>query len=152
TATTGFGIIEEEQKRSYRVHDYGVISTPSDHSDSYRLYTIRKNTSELITYYKPDIVAVEKLYFFRNATTVITVAQARGVVLLAAEEQSVQIYEFTPLQIKQALTGYGKSPKQQMQQMVQHTLKLGSIPKPDDAADGLAVALCCAQSNLHLFQ
>lgn len=151
TATTGFGVIEETKKLAYSVHDYGVISTPPEHTDSYRLYTIRKNTVELITRFQPDIVAVERLYFFRNATTVITVAQARGVVLLAAEEQGAHIYEFTPLQIKQALTGYGKAPKQQMQQMVQHTLKLSSIPKPDDAADGLAVALCCAQSNLQQF-
>lgn len=150
TATTGFGVIEEKSKFSYAVHDFGTISTPPEHTDSQRLHTIHSNTAEIIANYNPDCIAIEKLYFFRNTTTVITVAQARGVVLLAGEQHGADIHEFTPLQIKQALTGYGKAPKEQMKQMVQHTLKLPSLPKPDDAADGLAVALCRAQSNVEL--
>ncbi len=148
TATTGFGVIEEVTKQRYIVHDFGTVKTPPNETDAERLYTIRSNVSELIRYFQPSTVAIEKLYFFRNTTTVITVAQARGVLLLAAQEHGTDIYEFTPLEIKQALTGYGKAPKEQMQQMVQHTLGLSSRPRPDDAADGLAVALCCAQSNL----
>jgi crossover junction endodeoxyribonuclease RuvC len=97
-------------------------------------------------------MAVEKLFFFRNTTTIITVAQARGVILLNAELHQLSLFEFTPLQIKQAITGYGKAPKAQMQAMVTQTLGLSSVPKPDDAADGLAVALCCQSSLAYLLQ
>ena len=152
TATTGFGIIDTSLSRISNVVDYGVITTEAHLSDSKRLAIIDESLKEIIATHKPNIIAVEKLFFFRNTTTVITVAQARGVILLNAELHNLQLFEFTPLQIKQAITGYGKAPKAQMQQMVATILGLKSIPKPDDAADGLAVALCCQSSLGYLLK
>jgi crossover junction endodeoxyribonuclease RuvC len=152
TATTGFGIIDTSISKVSQVVDYGVITTEAHLSDSKRLAIIDESLKKLINTYKPNIIAVEKLFFFRNTTTIITVAQARGVVLLNAELHNLQLFEFTPLQIKQAITGYGKAPKSQMQQMVATILGLQSIPKPDDAADGLAVALCCQSSLGYLLK
>jgi len=152
TATTGFGIIDTSISKVSQVVDYGVITTEAHLSDSRRLSIIDESLKQLISTYKPNILAVEKLFFFRNTTTIITVAQARGVVLLNAELHNLQLFEFTPLQIKQAITGYGKAPKSQMQQMVATILGLQSIPKPDDAADGLAVALCCQSSLGYLLK
>jgi crossover junction endodeoxyribonuclease RuvC len=152
TATTGFGIIDTSISKVSQVVDYGVITTEANLSDSKRLSIIDESLKQLISTYKPNIMAVEKLFFFRNTTTIITVAQARGVVLLNAELHNLQLFEFTPLQIKQAITGYGKAPKSQMQQMVATILGLQSIPKPDDAADGLAVALCCQSSLGYLLK
>lgn len=152
TATTGFGIIDTSISKVSQVVDYGVITTEAHLSDSKRLSIIDESLKQLISTYKPNIIAVEKLFFFRNTTTIITVAQARGVVLLNAELHNLQLFEFTPLQIKQAITGYGKAPKSQMQQMVATILGLQSIPKPDDAADGLAVALCCQSSLGYLLK
>ena len=152
TATTGFGIIDTSISKVSQVVDYGVITTEAHLSDSRRLSIIDESLKQLISTYKPNILAVEKLFFFRNTTTIITVAQARGVVLLNAELHKLQLFEFTPLQIKQAITGYGKAPKSQMQQMVATILGLQSIPKPDDAADGLAVALCCQSSLGYLLK
>lgn len=152
TATTGFGIIDTSLSRVSNVVDYGVITTESHLSDSKRLAIIDESLKEIIATHKPNIIAVEKLFFFRNTTTVITVAQARGVILLNAELHNLQLFEFTPLQIKQAITGYGKAPKAQIQQMVATILGLKSIPKPDDAADGLAVALCCQSSLGYLLK
>ncbi len=152
TATTGFGIIDTSLSRVSNIVDYGVITTEAHLSDSKRLAIIDESLKEIIATHKPNIMAVEKLFFFRNTTTVITVAQARGVILLNAELHKLQLFEFTPLQIKQAITGYGKAPKAQMQQMVATILGLKSIPKPDDAADGLAVALCCQSSLGYLLK
>ena len=152
TATTGFGIIDATTSRIIETVDYGVISTPPELSDSKRLDILHQSLTQLITTYQPTIMAVEKLFFFRNTTTIITVAQARGVILLNAELHHLSLFEFTPLQIKQAITGYGKAPKAQMQAMVTQTLGLSSVPKPDDAADGLAVALCCQSSLAYLLQ
>lgn len=152
TATTGFGIIDTSLSKVKSVVDYGVITTSAELSDAKRLAIIDSSLKELITEHKPDILAVEKLFFFRNTTTIITVAQSRGVVLLNAELHNLLLFEFTPLQIKQAITGYGKAPKAQMQQMVATILGLKSIPKPDDAADGLAVALCCQSSLGYLLK
>jgi crossover junction endodeoxyribonuclease RuvC len=152
TATTGFGIIDTSISKVSQVVDYGVITTEAHLSDSKRLSIIDESLKQLIATHKPNILAVEKLFFFRNTTTIITVAQARGVVLLNAELHNLQLFEFTPLQIKQAITGYGKAPKSQMQQMVATILGLQSIPKPDDAADGLAVALCCQSSLGYLLK
>ncbi len=152
TATTGFGIIDTSLSKVKAVVDYGVITTSAELSDAKRLAIIDSSLKELITEHKPDILAVEKLFFFRNTTTIITVAQSRGVVLLNAELHNLLLFEFTPLQIKQAITGYGKAPKAQMQQMVATILGLKSIPKPDDAADGLAVALCCQSSLGYLLK
>jgi crossover junction endodeoxyribonuclease RuvC len=152
TATTGFGVIDTSISKVSNVVDYGVITTEAHLSDSKRLSIINDGLQQLIKTHKPNIIAVEKLFFFRNTTTIITVAQARGVVLLNAEIHNLQLFEFTPLQIKQAITGYGKAPKSQMQQMVATILGLKSIPKPDDAADGLAVALCCQSSLGYLLK
>lgn len=152
TATTGFGIIDTSLSKIQSVIDYGVITTSAELSDAKRLSIIDAGLKELIDKHKPHILAVEKLFFFRNTTTIITVAQSRGVVLLNAELHNLLLFEFTPLQIKQAITGYGKAPKAQMQQMVATILGLKSIPKPDDAADGLAVALCCQSSLGYLLK
>lgn len=152
TATTGFGIIDTSLSRVSNVVDYGVITTEAHLSDSKRLAIIDESLKEIIATHKPNIIAVEKLFFFRNTTTIITVAQARGVILLNAELHNLKLFEFTPLQIKQAITGYGKAPKAQMQQMVATILGLKFIPKPDDAADGLAVALCCQSSLGYLLK
>jgi crossover junction endodeoxyribonuclease RuvC len=152
TATTGFGIIDVTLSRVENIVDYGVITTEAHLPDSKRLAIIDQSLKEIITTHQPNILAVEKLFFFRNTTTIITVAQSRGVVLLNAELHNLKLFEFTPLQIKQAITGYGKAPKAQMQQMVATILGLKSIPKPDDAADGLAVALCCQSSLGYLLK
>lgn len=152
TATTGFGIIDTSLSKIESVVDYGVITTSAELSDAKRLAIIDTSLKELIDKHKPHILAVEKLFFFRNTTTIITVAQSRGVVLLNAELHKLLLFEFTPLQIKQAITGYGKAPKAQIQQMVATILGLKSIPKPDDAADGLAVALCCQSSLGYLLK
>lgn len=127
--------------------DYGVVSTPKELSLPERLEVIYSSIESLILSYKPDVVAIEELFYFRNQTTVIPVAEARGVILLACRKNGVPIYEYTPLQIKQALTGVGRAEKQQVQFMVKSILGLDSIPKPDDAADALAVAICHSQIN-----
>lgn len=145
TAITGYGILKKDGPKQ-EVIDYGVITTDSKYTDSHRLLVLGKYLDILINTYKPDVVAVEKLFFFRNTTTVITVAQARGLVLYTAEKYGKIIKEYTPLQIKQAVTGYGKADKKQMQTMITKLLGLEKIPKPDDAADGLAVAYTALSS------
>jgi len=152
TATTGFGIIDCGLGQIYDTVDYGVIKTEPHLSDSKRLKIINQSLDEIIEKFNPNIVAVEKLFFFRNTTTIITVAQSRGVVLLNMELKNIPLFEFTPLQVKQALTGYGKASKKQMQEMVMKSLNLKSIPKPDDAADGLALAICCQSSLSYLLK
>ena len=145
-ATLGFGVIESNNGNS-TVIDYGVILTPKEKTLPERLCLIEKGLNELIDKYKPEEIAVEELFFARNVTTAINVAHARGIILLTAVKKCGKLYEYTPLQIKQALTGYGRADKNQIQQMVKTFLKLKSIPKPDDAADALAVALCHAQTS-----
>ncbi len=146
TGILGFGIIEIDQKNKAHLVDGGVIRTPVHEKDAIRLLTIYDELSDIISQNSPDRMAVEKLFFAQNVTTAMTVAQARGVVLLCGMQASLDIYEYTPLQIKQALTGYGRADKKQMQEMVKVILGLTSVPKPDDCADALAAALCCAQS------
>lgn len=146
TATLGYGIIEA-QKSKLTVISYGCTTTPKDFPSPTRLKLLYDAVANLIKKHKPRIVAVEELFFFKNAKTVITVAQARGVALLAAENQNVKVCEFTPLQVKQAVSGYGKAEKQQVQKMVKVLLGLKEIPKPDDAADALAIAICAANSQ-----
>ena len=146
TATTGFGVVER-QKGNNKYIAAGVITTPADEPMVNRLDTIYQEVKQLITEYKPDYMAVELLYFASNVTTAFSVGQARGVVLLAAGQAGLQIAEYTPLQVKQAVTGYGRADKKQIQEMVKVLLKLPEIPKPDDAADGLAIAICCANSH-----
>ena len=145
-ASVGFGLIKKEGSNVY-VINYGVIKTPAKDNFEKRLFQIHKELQKIIKKYKPDVVAVEDLFFFKNAKTAIKVGQARGVVLLTANIENIPVDEYTPLQIKQAVTSYGRADKNQIQQMVKNILQLKEIPKPDDAADALATAICCAQTN-----
>ncbi len=147
-AIVGYGVLDYEDFRNVRVVDYGVITTPKEESFPVRLALIYKGVQELIEKYKPDEVAVEELFFNTNITTGINVAHARGVLLLAAIHHCGCLYEYTPLQIKQAMTGYGKATKKQIQEMVRVYLALSKIPNPDDAADALAVALTHIQTGI----
>ena len=146
TATTGFGVIDK-QNSVLRSIDYGVISTPKTLPMSNRLLIIYNDLKEIIQKYQPEVIAVEQLFFARNVTTAITVGQARGVVLLAAQKADIRLKEFTPLQVKQSVTGYGQATKNQIQQMVQKILKLKELPNPDDAADALAIAICASANS-----
>jgi crossover junction endodeoxyribonuclease RuvC len=125
--------------------DYGVVETPKEELTAVRLAMIAESMEKIIKRYSPDSIAVEELYFNNNQKTIIRVAEARGVLLLTAIRECGRLYEYTPLQVKQSVSGYGRADKYQMQQMVKVLLKLDKIPKPDDAADALAVALCHAQ-------
>ncbi|HMS23974.1 MAG TPA: crossover junction endodeoxyribonuclease RuvC [Candidatus Saccharibacteria bacterium] len=145
TGILGFGVIDVE-KNSMSLVDAGVIKTPVHEEDSVRLETIFDELSEIINDCRPTVMAVEKLFFSQNVTTAMSVSQARGVVLLLGKQNKMELYEYTPQQIKQALTGYGKAEKAQIQEMVRTILKLKSIPKPDDAADALAAAICCSMN------
>ena len=145
TGILGFGIIEADGGKAQLV-DAGVIRTPVKEDDAVRLQTIYDEICDIIADTKPTEMSVEKLFFAQNVTTAMTVAQARGVVLLAGMQAQLKIAEYTPLQIKQALTGYGRAEKSQMQEMVRILLGLKEIPKPDDCADALAAALTHASS------
>ena len=142
----GFGVIDYENGQ-YNVVDYGVIETPKEEVLPVRLAMIYEGITSLIDTYQPDEMAIEELFFFKNQKTVIPVAEARGVILLAGINKNANIFEYTPLQIKQALTGNGRAEKAQVQYMVTALLGLKSIPKPDDAADALAVAITHANFN-----
>lgn len=146
-ATVGFGVLQSTNRDTHKVLQYGTILTPPDVPLYQRLQILYQETSELITNIQPDIVAVEQLFFGKNTKTAMTVGHARGVILLAVANQNIPLVEFTPLQIKMALTGYGRADKQQMQLLVKQLLKLSEIPKPDDAADAIAVALTAAVSH-----
>ncbi len=150
-ATLGFGIISKEGSKT-KVLDYGIISTPKTDSLPIRLDKIYKGIITLINTYNPTHVAIEELFFNKNTSTAIAVAEARGVAILAGIHSNCRLFEYTPLQIKQAITGTGRAEKQQVQYMVKAILNLTKIPKPDDAADALAVALCHSQTNLFLSQ
>ncbi len=146
TAITGYGIIESEEDRiSFK--DCGSINTLPDASTAERLHQIYNKIIELINIYEPDEMAVEKLFFNANVQTAMSVGQAKGVALLAATSCDLEVFEYTPLQVKQAVVGYGRAEKKQIQQMVKMLLKLPEVPKPDDAADALAVAICHANSK-----
>ena len=145
-AIVGYSVIDSE-KGVYRPVDCGVINTPKELSLPERLELIYKGMGELIDTFKPDQVAIEELFFTKNITTGITVAEARGVILLACKQSGLPMFEYTPNQIKQSLTGYGKADKKQIQFMITRLLGLKAIPKPDDAADALAIALTHAQTN-----
>ena len=140
TGILGFGVIEIVKSQPVLV-DAGVIRTPVKEDDAVRLMTIYEELTDIITATKPDAMSVEKLFFARNVTTAMTVAQARGVVLLTAMQAGLHIAEYTPMQIKMAITSYGKADKKQVQEMVCVLLGLKEIPKPDDAADALAAAI-----------
>lgn len=144
TGIVGFGFIEADSK-NLKLVDAGVIRTPANQAAELRLLTIYDEVSQLIKEYKPEWLSIEKLFFARNVTTAMTVSQSRGVVLLAAVQAGVMVAEYTPLQIKMAITGYGRADKKQIQEMVKVLLALEQIPKPDDAADALAAAITHAQ-------
>lgn len=147
TAIVGFGLIEKEAKsQKLKLADYGCIETSNKLSDAERLKIIHKELDSLIKKNKPDIVAVEDIFFFKNLKTAIKVSQARGVILFTVAENNIPLMEFTPLQIKQAVACYGRAEKRQVQIMIKTLLGLKEIPKPDDAADALAIAVCCAHS------
>lgn len=140
TGILGFGVIDAAKGKAKLV-DGGVIRTPVKEDDAVRLETIFDELTAIIKETKPEAMSVEKLFFAQNVTTAMTVAQARGVVLLAGKQAKLAIYEYTPLQIKQALTGYGRAEKKQIQEMVRVILNLKEVPKPDDCADALAAAI-----------
>jgi crossover junction endodeoxyribonuclease RuvC len=146
TGILGFGVIDVDARGKATMVDAGVIRTPVHQADSERLATIYDELHEIITELKPTVMSVEKLFFARNVTTAMSVAQARGVVLLCGKQHGLELHEFTPLQIKMAITSYGKADKKQVQEMVRVILGLETVPKPDDCADALAAALTCAQT------
>lgn len=145
-AIVGFGFVDKLGSRIVPVQ-YGAIQTEAHTETAQRLQIVYESTIELIDKYKPDAMGIEKLFFNRNVTTALTVGEARGVILLAAKQRGLQIGEYTPLQVKQAIVGYGKAEKKQVQEMVKLFLKLSAVPKPDDVADALAVAICHAHSS-----
>lgn len=147
TSILGFGVIEAAKDGKAKLVDGGVIRTPAKEDDAERLQTIYEELSDIIAQTKPAVMSVEKLFFAQNVTTAMTVAQARGVAIVAGKQAGLEIYEYTPLQIKQALTGYGRADKKQMQEMVRVLLGLKEIPKPDDCADALAAAICHAMTS-----
>lgn len=150
-AIVGYGLVEF-QNNKFKVLDYGAITTDKDEEMSKRLTRIYAELQGIIDRFHPDAVAVEELFFNKNAKTAILVAQGRGTAIVACANKGVPMHEYTPLQIKQALTGYGRADKQQIQFMVKMILNLKEVPKPDDTADALAVAIChgnsCNVSNI----
>lgn len=148
-ATVGFAILDFE-KNQYKLLQCGVISTPAHTSLSSRLAQIYTDMQQLIDIYKPDAVSVEELFFNTNITTGIAVAHGRGVILLACENAGLKIFEYTPLQVKQSVVGYGRAEKKQVMDMVKRICCLKTIPKPDDAADAVALAICHARSSTSL--
>ena len=144
-ATIGFGLVEADRAQVHMV-TYGAVTTPAGLPLSRRLYQIDRDMEELIGKLRPDVMAVEELFFNTNLTTGIAVAHGRGVILCAAERCGVPLYEYTPGQVKLAVTGYGKAEKRQVMDMMRRLLHLKTVPRPDDAADALALALCHARS------
>jgi crossover junction endodeoxyribonuclease RuvC len=146
-AIVGFGFIDKNGSKLTPVQ-YGCIQTEAHTPDEDRLLHVYEGTVQLIEKYQPDTVAFEKLFFNRNVTNAMSVSQARGVMILAAKQKGLPIAEYTPMQVKQAVVGYGKAEKRQVQEMIRMFLNLQKIPKPDDVADALAVAVCHAHSYL----
>ena len=145
-ATIGFGVLDFN-KNKYRLIRCGVITTPAHTPLSDRLCTIYSDMNELISTFKPDVVSIEELFFNTNLTTGIPVAHGRGVILLACRQAGLQIFEYTPLQVKQSVVGYGRAEKKQVMDMVKRLCNLDAPPRPDDAADAVALALCHARSS-----
>ena len=148
-ATNGFGLIEAA-RGSQHLLQYGVITTPAGLPLSNRLYQISQDMSQLLAQFKPDEAAIEELFFSKNITTGIAVAHGRGVILLEIEKAGVPVYEYTPMQVKQAVAGYGGADKKQVMLMTQRLLKMKIVPRPDDAADALAIAICHGRSATSL--
>ena len=140
-ATVGFGVIRTEKNVITPV-SYGCIRTSAEKESPQRLLEIYTEVIALFEKYTPESVAVERLFFNKNVTNAMGVSEARGVIILAAQQKQLPVFEYTPLQVKQAITGSGRADKKQMQEMIKRLLNLGEIPKPDDAADGLSIALC----------
>ena len=140
-ATVGFGVIRTENGNITPI-SYGCIRTSADKQTSERLLEIFNEITSLFEKYKPEVIAVEKLFFSKNVTNGLSVSEARGVIFLAAQQRNIPIFEYTPNQVKQAITGSGRADKKQVQEMIKRLLGLDEIPKPDDAADGLSIALC----------
>lgn len=147
-ARTGYGIIEFI-KGKYRVLEIGVIETSASLPFSKRLKQLYEELCSIIDKFSPDEIAIEELFFSKNTKTAMTVSQARGVIVLACSQKNQSIFEYTPLQVKQGITGYGKADKEQVTKMVMLILKLTQKPKPDDAADALAIAVCHANNALN---
>lgn len=141
-ATTGYGVVSELSSGELSLIACGVISTPASDPLPERLLTIDRELNALIQKHRPDVVAIEELFFSRNVTTALVVGQARGVVILGAARNRLPVYEYKPMAIKQAISGYGQASKSQVQEMVRLLLDLDQAPQPDDAADGVAVAIC----------
>jgi crossover junction endodeoxyribonuclease RuvC len=141
-AITGYGLVEESPSGDLTCIEYGTVTTPAGQPMPSRLLSIDAELGALIERYKPDVVAVEELFFCRNVTTALIVGQARGVAILTAARADVPVREYKPMEVKQAVTGYGRAPKAQVQEMVRLLLNLDHVPKPDDAADAVAVAVC----------
>jgi crossover junction endodeoxyribonuclease RuvC len=141
TATTGYGLVRDQSDGSLEMVDYGTIQTPAGEPAHLRLQLLYKRLKEILLLHRPDSCAVEKLFFQRNVSTAIAVGQARGVVMLAIAEGGVELFEYTPNEVKQAVSGYGSAQKRQVQEMVRTLLNMREIPKPDDAADALAIAI-----------
>ncbi len=141
TATTGYGLVRIEPDGSLVAVKYGVILTSKEATAPARLEMLYNQLHEILTEYQPDTAAVEKLFFSRNVTTALAVGQARGVVMLCMQQAGIEPFEYTPNEVKQAVAGYGGADKRQVQEMVRALLQLDSIPKPDDAADALAIAI-----------
>ena len=150
-AIVGFGLIESD-RGTLRMLQYGAITTPAGLPLAARLAQINRDMEELIDTFRPDEISVEELFFSKNITTGIAVAHARGVILCAAEKKKIPIYEYTPMQVKQAVAGYGLADKKQVIDMTRRLLKLKAVPRPDDAADALAIALCHARSATSLLR
>lgn len=148
-ATIGFGLVEAERAQVKMV-TYGAITTPAGLPLSKRLYQIGTDMEDLIGQLKPDVISIEELFFNTNITTGIAVAHGRGVILLAAEKLGVPVFEYTPMQVKQAVAGYGKAEKRQVMLMTQRLLGMKEIPRPDDAADALALAICHSRAATSL--
>jgi crossover junction endodeoxyribonuclease RuvC len=146
-ATVGYGVIDYVNSRFTTVN-YGAIITKADLPFEARIAEIHSDLCELLRVYTPQFMAVERLFFTTNQKTAIDVAQARGVILLSAVENRVKLAEYTPLQVKQSVTGYGKATKSQVQEMTKRILELSAVPKPDDTADALAIAICHAHTGL----
>ena len=149
TAICGYGLVKQEGSRLIPIH-YGAVFTEKDMLPEMRLRKIFEELTELIKVYKPDFMSVEKLFFNRNVTTAIAVGQARGVIVLTAALQNIPVAEYTPIQIKQAITGTGRADKNQVTFMVQKLLNIREKPKPDDVADALAIAICGLHSEIRV--
>lgn len=146
-ATIGWGLVKKISNRKIEHLSHGIITTCPTLSDGERLIEINKELNKLIKKFQPEHMAVENVYFFKNLKTAMPVSQAKGVILLTAAKKKIPVFEVTPLQIKMAIAGYGRADKKQVQKMIKILLELEDLPKPNDAADALGAAICCARQN-----